>query len=105
MEAIYAFFEGYTAAELINMLVLAALFIIPNAGVRFLNFLKNKLGLSAEKAQAFFLGTLTLIVIASMWVTGQIGEVNFTLKTFTSIFLSALVPAKFAYKRLVGEKD
>jgi len=102
MDFLKEFFQGYTATELINMLVIAVIFINKNAGVKFLNWLKTYFGFSGAKAQSFVLGLLAVIVILSMFITGQIGEVKFNLKTFLSIFLAALIPAKFAYKRLMG---
>lgn len=105
MELVKAFFDGYTTGELMNMVVLFMLFVIPNVGVRVINYFKNAFKLSAEKAQFFFLMSLAGISIAFMFVTGQITEVNFTLKTILSTFIAALVPAKFAYKRLMKKEE
>ena len=107
MEALLAlvlpFFSGFTAGELMNMLVLFILFANKNIGVNAINFFKNKFGLDSQKAQFFFLACLTVISLASMFVTGQITEVQFTLKTMLATVAAALVPAKLAYKRLMNK--
>lgn len=97
------FFTGYSSAELMNMLIFGIIFFIPKAGPKFLNILKDYFGFTGAKAQSFIIAILAVITIASMWVTGQLGEVDYTLKTFSSIFLMALIPAKFSYKKLMGK--
>jgi len=101
METLLTFFDGYTSGELMNMLVVAVLFAVPQFGVKAINAIKEHFGLEGHKAQTLFLFSLTVVALGTMFVTGQITEINFTLKTFLSTFAAALVPAKVAYKAFV----
>lgn len=99
MEAI-PFFDGYTYGELVLMLVSAVVFLMPNAGVRFLNWLKETASLEDMSAHLLIFGVLTLLSLMAMAVTGLFTEINWTLKTVLSQIMSAMVPAELAYQRL-----
>jgi|GEM_PF-3467595 len=102
MESLRYFFQGYAAADIMNMIVVAIMFGVPNFGVSFVNYVKLKMEWTKGKAQTFFLFCIAAVTIGTMFVTGQIAGTEFTLKSFVSVFVAALVPAKYAYKRLMG---
>ena len=94
------FFDGYTYGQLVLGLVTIIIFLIPKAGVTFLNFLKNKMKLQGKYAQYFILGILIIITFLAMYVTGVFVDIKWTLGTVVTQFMAALVPAKLAYKAL-----
>jgi len=58
MEAIYNFFAGYSAEDLIIMVVVGVLFLWPGFGVQAMNWLKDKWRLSAQRANMVIIGML-----------------------------------------------
>lgn len=96
------FFDGYTAEQLIVMLVTAVIAIsqafFPQVSI--LEWLKGKLGLDGARMQwlaiAFFMGLSAL----AMFVTGEIGEVQWKLEWLLSNFAVFYGLAQVAYQML-----
>ena len=100
------FFEGYSAEQLIVLLVGAIIAISQGLypGVSILEWLKNKLGLEDFKMKlvviAFFAGLSAL----AMWVTGELA-VEFTLKSLLANFAIFITLAELAYQRLTVKRN
>lgn len=99
------FFEGYSSGDLMTMLVVVLLFAIPQLGPNVVNWIKEGIGWSGKKAEMLFVGILGGVSLIAMFVTGEIVDTNFTLKTFISTFGAALVPARLAYRSLMGKDN
>jgi len=97
------FFAGYSSGDLVTMLVVVLMFAVPQLGPNVVNWIKGGLGWSGKKAEVLFVGILGLVSLLAMYVTGEIVDTNFTLKTFISTFGAALVPARLAYRSLMGK--
>jgi hypothetical protein len=100
MESLYKFFDGVSYSELVLWLVTAAIFLNKGLGVKLINWLKNKLGLSDDAAHYFVIGLLLCISLLAMFVTGQFADISWDFKTLMSQFGVAMVPAGIAYRRL-----
>ena len=101
MEAIYAFFAGYTPEVLVGMAAMALVFMFKGAGVKLMNYLKNKLGLSAERANLFIVAFLMLFSFAALVVTGYFKETEpITLAKVIAVGSICYTLSQVAYKRL-----
>jgi len=96
------FFDGYTAEQLIVMLVTAIIAISQGLfpQVSILEWLKGKLGLEGGKMQWVVIGFFMLLSALAMWVTGEIGEVQWKLEWLLSNFAVFYGLAQVAYQML-----
>lgn len=96
------FFDGYSAEQLIVMLVTAIIAISQGLfpQVSILEWLKAKLGIDGAKMQivaiAFFMGLSAL----AMYVTGELGGVEWKLEWLLSNFAVFYGLAQIAYQML-----
>ena len=96
------FFDGYTAQQLIVLFVGALIAVsqglFPKVSV--LEWLKNKLGIADTKMEivvvAFFMGLSAL----AMYVTGELGQVEWSLEWLLANFAVFKTIAKVAYEML-----
>ena len=96
------FFDGYTAEQLIVMLVTAIVAISQGLwpGVSILEWLKAKLGLDGTKMQIVAIVFFMLLSALAMYVTGEIGEVEWTLQWLLANFSVFYGLAQIAYQML-----
>lgn len=82
------FFSGYTAAELITMLVgvIIAFSQVFLPGISILEWAKEKFGLADLKMQWFVVGFFMVLSAGAMWVTGELSGLEFTLRSLISYF-------------------
>lgn len=96
------FFDGYTAEQLIVMFVTAIIAISQGLfpQVSILEWLKAKLGLDGAKMQIVVIGFFMALAAAAMWVTGEIGVVEWKLEWLLSNFAVFYGLAQIAYQML-----
>lgn len=105
-EVIEGFFVGIGGEELITGVIVAAITLVPQLGMNFLNWLKNKFGLEDEPAHDFIFVVLFLFSGVGLLVTGtlDIAGMAFTLENLITTGLSIYGLSQLAYNRLWGNK-
>ena len=96
------FFDGYTAEQLIVMLVTAIIAISQGLfpGVSILEWLKAKLGIDGAKMQLVVIAFFMLLSALAMYVTGELGEVQWKLEWLLSNFGVFYGLSQIAYQML-----
>jgi hypothetical protein len=104
MEFLINFFAGYTAEELIVMLVTAVISVsqglIP--GVSVLEWLKQKTGLEGKAMHWTVIGFFMVLSALAMFVTGELDPeaIEWTLESLISYFGLFYGLSQIAYQRL-----
>ena len=82
------FFEGFTAAQLIVMLVGAiyAVFQVFVPGTSPLKWAKEKWNLEDLKMKLFVQGFFMGLSVLAMWFTGELSDIGFTLQSLMTYF-------------------
>ena len=96
------FFDGYTAEQLIVMLVTAIIAISQGLfpQVSILEWLKAKLGLDGTKMQLVVIAFFMILSALAMYVTGELGSVEWKLEWLLSNFAVFYGLAQVAYQLL-----
>jgi hypothetical protein len=97
-----AFFDGFTAEQLIATVIVAVLWLYPGAGVAFINIIKEWLGIENDLAHKAVLMILMVFAVVVMLVTGAFtGE--FTFANLIYFFGEAYLLSQYAYKHLTAK--
>ena len=98
------FFDGYTAEQLIvglvGLLISASQALWP--GISLLEWLKAKFNLEGLQMQVVVMAFFFVLSGAAMFVTGEISEVEWTLKAMLEYFGWFYAISQLAYQKLVG---
>jgi len=102
LAGVEAFFAGYTAEQLIATLVVAVLFLWPDAGFTFLNWIKTLLGVEGDEANKAVLMTLTVLSVVILLVTGAFNAEELTFGNLIYYLGEAYLLSQYTYKRLTA---
>lgn len=102
MENIIAFFAGYTSEQLIVLLVGSGISIVQGLypGISILEWLKSKLEISDTRMEIVSIAFFMILSALAMFVTGELGEVQWNLEYFLANFAIFKGLAKLAYEML-----
>ena len=96
------FFEGYTAEQLIvglvGLLIAVSQALFP--GISILELLKQKFNLEGLKMQFVVMAFFFVLAGAAMYVTGELGEIEFTLQALLEYFGWFYAISQLAYQQL-----
>jgi len=102
------FFDGYTAKELMIMLVTAIVSVTQGLfpGISILEWLKNKLGLEDKLMHYTVIGFFMLLSALAMFVTGELdpSAIEWRLETLISYFGIFYSLSQIAYQNLKSRK-
>lgn len=95
------FFEGYSAEQLLVGLVGAVIAIVQAAapGVSILEWVKAKLGLQDQVMHFVAISFFMVLAALAMFVSGELGELEFSLKALLEYFGLFYVLAQVAYQQ------
>jgi MFS-type transporter involved in bile tolerance (Atg22 family) len=96
------FFEGYSAQQLIVMLVGVIIAISQGfvPGVSILEWLKSKFGWKDELMQYVVIGFFMALAALASWATGELEGFKWSLESILSFFGVFYGIAQLAYERL-----
>jgi len=96
------FFDGFTATQLITMLVGAiyAVFQVFVPQLSPLAWLQEKLLLADLKMQFLVQGFFMILAVLAMWVTGELAGIGFTLQSLIEYFGVFYGMSQLAYQGL-----
>ena len=104
LDPVVGFFEGFSAEQLIATLVIAVIFLWPNAGVAFLNWIKNILKLEDDAAHKAVILILTVFSVITLALTGafSVDGLQLTFGNIVYFVGEAYLLSQFTYKKLTG---
>ena len=96
------FFEGYSAEQLLVGLVGAVIAIVQAAapGVSILEWVKGKLGLQDQVMHFVAIAFFMALAALAMFVSGELGELEFSLKALLEYFGWFYALAQIAYQQV-----
>lgn len=105
-QAVLGFFDGFTAEQVIVGAILGLLAIVPGFGVKALEWLKNKAGLSGNAAYMFIMVCVYAFTAIVLLVTGtvELAGVQFNLANLLGYGSMMVAFTQIAYKRLMEKQ-
>lgn len=102
MISLAAFFEGYTVEQIVTFLLIGALFLVPQLGVNFLQFIKNYFQVEDDEAHKMVLLVLTFGAGILLLITGayDVEGMAFTFNNLVTFIGEAYLISQYTYKRL-----
>lgn len=97
-----AFFDGFTAEQLIGTAVVAVLWLWPSAGVAIVNTIKERVGLEGDQAHKAVILILAAFSVVVMLITGAFTDSQFTFEALLFYFGEAYFLSQYTYKRLTA---
>jgi len=96
------FFDGYTAEMLIPLLVGAVISFVQGwyPEISILEWLKDKLGLVDTRMEIVVTAFFMVLSALAMWLTGELGQVEWSLEWLLANFAIFKTIAKVAYEML-----
>lgn len=96
------FFEGYTAQQLIVMLVTLILVIMQELfpGVSILKWIKGKWGLAGNQMRIVVIAFFMVLSAIAMYFTGELSGFELQLKILLEYFGWFYIPANIAFEML-----
>ena len=96
------FFDGYTAEMLIPLLVGAVITFVQGwyPEISILEWLKDKLGLVDTRMEIVVTAFFMVLSALAMWLTGELGQVEWSLEWLLANFAIFKTIAKVAYEML-----
>lgn len=106
-QVVLGFFEGYTPEQIILGAVLGILTIIPGAGTKVLNWLKESAGLTGNKANTFIVFCSACFAAVALLITGTLNleGVNFNLANIVAYGSLIYTLSQVAYKAFMQESS
>lgn len=96
------FFGGFGAEQLIVLVVGAVISVVQGLfpSISILEWLKAKLGVEDAKMEVIAIAFFMVLAALAMWVSGELGQVEFTLEWLLANFAIFKSLAKIAYEML-----
>lgn len=106
-EVVTNFFVGFSGEQIIFAIIVALFTLVPNFGLTFFNWLKDKWGFIDKQAHSFILAVCFALSAIALLVTGslELSGLEFNLANLLTTSLSVYGLSQLAYKRLFPNRS